>query len=146
MLATIWQEIVSWFLTISQDLRKMITRLFLFWFSYQCRIILWSQQTSMVKNQKSTNNAMSNDGSKYGYNKSVSWRLSRINLLKLSTNLICWMEQLLFDPGFFLKTNIVMYTINNITPVSIALSCSKSGKNKIPFSITKYILHQRPSG
>ena len=34
MLATIWHEIVSWFLTISQDLHNMITKLFLFWFSW----------------------------------------------------------------------------------------------------------------
>ena len=63
MLAAIWLEIVSWFLTISQDLRNMITKLFLFWISYQCRTILWSQQTRMGKKQKSTNNDISNDGS-----------------------------------------------------------------------------------
>ena len=39
MSATIWHEIISWFLMISQDLRKMINKLFLFWFSYQCRTI-----------------------------------------------------------------------------------------------------------
>ena len=56
MLATIWHEIVSWFLTISQDLRNMITKLFLFWFSYQCRTILWSQQTRTGKNGGKTIN------------------------------------------------------------------------------------------
>ena len=63
MLANIWHEIVSWFLMISQDLRNMITKLFLFWFSYQCRTILWSQQTRTGKNRNLTNNAISNDGS-----------------------------------------------------------------------------------
>jgi hypothetical protein len=68
MLANIWHEIVGWFLTISQDLRNMITKFFLFWSSYQCRSILWSQKTRTGKNwgggnHKSTNNAMSNDGS-----------------------------------------------------------------------------------
>ena len=56
MLATIWHEIVSWFLTISQDLHNMITKLVLFWFSYQCRTILWSQQTRTGKNGGKTIN------------------------------------------------------------------------------------------
>ena len=69
MLVTIWHEIevdLS-----SDDLRNMVTKLFLFWFPYQSRIIgwivLWLQQTRTGKNEeknhKSTNNAMSNDGS-----------------------------------------------------------------------------------
>ena len=49
---------------IHDDLRNMITKLF--WFSYQCRPILWSQQRigkNGGKNHKSTSNAMSNGGS-----------------------------------------------------------------------------------
>ena len=35
---------------IYDDLHNLITKLFLFWFSYQCRTILWSQQTRTGKN------------------------------------------------------------------------------------------------
>ena len=48
-IATIWHEILSWFLTIFQDLPNMITKLFLFWFSYQCRTNIRSQQTRTGK-------------------------------------------------------------------------------------------------
>ena len=78
MLATIWHEIVSWFLTISQDLRNMITKLFLFWFSYQCRTILWSQQTRTGKKPEINKQCHVKWWLKYRNNRLVSWRLSCI--------------------------------------------------------------------
>ena len=75
----LWFRYVSHYLTwncllISEDFPQfamicanLITKLFLFWFSYQCRTILWSQHArtgqNRGKNYKSTNNAMSNNGS-----------------------------------------------------------------------------------
>ena len=77
MLAAIWLEIVSWFLTISQDLRNMITKLFSFWFSYHCRI-LWSQQTRTGKKPEINKKCHVKWWLKYRNNGSVSWRLSCI--------------------------------------------------------------------
>ena len=78
MLATIWHEIVKycWFLTISQDLRNMITKLILFWFSYQCRTILWSHQTRTGKKPEINKKCHVKSWLKYQNNRSVSWRLS----------------------------------------------------------------------
>ena len=56
MLASIWHEIVSWFLTISQDFPGYIWAtwsLNCFCFdlhTYQCRTVSWSQQTRTRKN------------------------------------------------------------------------------------------------
>ena len=62
MLASIWHEIVSWFLTISKDLRNMITKLFI---SVQNNFMITTNKNSEKrgKKHKSTNNAMLNDGS-----------------------------------------------------------------------------------
>ena len=62
-------------MTISQDLQNMITKLFLFWFSYQCRTILWSQQTATGKKQKPTKMPCQ-WWLKYQNNRLVSWRLN----------------------------------------------------------------------
>ena len=61
MLATIWHEIVNWFLEISQDLQEFAQNVVVVFFIYQCITILWSQQTRTGKtgeSHKSTNNAM----------------------------------------------------------------------------------------
>ena len=42
MSATIWHEIVSWFLTIFQDLRNMITKLFCTDMKIKTKTIYWS--------------------------------------------------------------------------------------------------------
>ena len=55
MLAAIWHDIVSWFLTTSQDLCNMISKLFLFWFSYQCRTILWDMLATNKKGEETRN-------------------------------------------------------------------------------------------
>ena len=67
MLTTIWHEIDFWkFPRISQDLVIMITKLFLFWNSYQGNNFMITTNKNWEKrgkNHTSTSNAMSNDGS-----------------------------------------------------------------------------------
>ena len=74
------------------DLRKMITKLFSFWFSYQCsRTILWSQQTRTGKNRGKTINHQTMPCKwwlKYQNNRSVSWRLSCTTYLPRLVNVV----------------------------------------------------------
>ena len=109
MLATIWHEIVSWFLTISQDLRNMITKLFLFWFSYQCRTILWSQQTRTGKKPEINKQCHVKLWLKYRNDRSVSWRLScttvqqkesRWHMLKARPTITTYKTKSLIEGGF----------------------------------------------
>ena len=85
MLATIWHEIVSWFLMISQDLRWFAKHdqwivFVLIFISVQNNFMITTNKNweKRGKTHKSTNNAMSNDGSsiKKIYRSHGDWAVS----------------------------------------------------------------------
>ena len=76
ILATIWNEFISWFMMISQDLRDMIIVFVLFFISVQNNFMIATNKDG-EKTQKSTNNAIHIKWwLKYRNNRLVSWRLS----------------------------------------------------------------------
>ena len=94
MSATIWHELVSWYLTNSQNLLKMIAKLFLFWFSYQNRTILWSQQTRTGKKPEINKQCHLKWWLKYPKNRSVSLSFT-------------WFDQIFFEDAVIEMTLLV---------------------------------------